>query len=378
MTDVDILIKPVSGLCNMRCDYCFYCEKRDNPHSHSQVMSDEVTQALVQKTFSVSTKSISFAFQGGEPTLAGLDFYRRFVTLVQKYQPGDVQVYYSIQTNGLTIDTAWCDFFREHNFLVGISIDGDQEIHDMLRKDRAGEGTYARAISAFFLLQNQGVDTNVLCVVTRYSTEQGEHVYQSLKNIGGRYIQFIPCLDPISQNRGWQSYSLSPEGYGRFLKSVFSVWYKDWAMGNYHSIRLFDDFVRILAGGTPATCASSGRCGRYLLVEADGTSYPCDFYAQEQWKLGNIVDDDFLSILNSPHALEFLSESSHRPERCGRCAYFSVCRGGCRRDWTDTRDNYYCKAFKAFFRECGENLQNIAQHEQQAMNTSLEGRMSEI
>ena len=173
-------------------------------------------------------------------------------------------------------------------------------------------------------------------------------------------MQFIPCLDPMAAQRGSEKYSLKPEAYGRFLCGLFDCWYRDWKAGDYISIRTFEDYLRVLMRMSPSTCAASGACGSYLVVEGDGSLYPCDFYVLDEWKSGNIQEMSVEEAFASAASVRFVREGSLRPEGCGTCPYFPICRGGCRRDWTEPRRNYYCGSFKAFFAYSLPRLREMA------------------
>lgn len=370
MQVVNMLIKP-SGLCNMRCRYCFYAElSAARTQTGDGMMQDETLDALVRGAFESAEERVVFGFQGGEPLMAGLDFFRRFIELEEKYKRRGIHIEHTIQTNGLLIDDDWAEFFRKHRFLVGLSLDGNRELHDSWRLDAAGGGTYSRVVDALACLRRRGVGTNILCVVTGQLARRAESVYNALKSSGCRYLQFIPCLDPIDAERGKQQYSLSPQRYAAFLKTLFDLWYRDWESGDYVSIRLFDDYVHMLCGRQPGSCASAGRCGQYLVVEHDGSVYPCDFYTADDWYLGNIRDTDAACIAACSRAAEFINIGAQQPQKCAGCEYARLCRGGCRRDRTlkaAGTENYYCTAFRSFFSYAIERLEYIAAMERHAI-----------
>lgn len=295
---------------------------------------------------------IQITFQGGEPTLAGLDFFRDFIAMEQELIPSGVTVNHSIQTNGMALTAEWAAFFQENRFLVGLSLDGARDFHDALRVDPQDKGTWDRAVAALKLLDQAVVETNLLCVVTGPMARSPQKVYQSLRKLGNHPLQFIPCLDPLEAPRGTMPYSLSPQRYGRFLCGLFDCWFRDWQAGRYVSIRLFDDYLRILAGMPPSTCAASGACGSYLVVEGDGSLYPCDFFVLDEWYLGNINEIGVAQAISSPQSQGFLERGRTRPQACPACPYFAICRGGCPRDWTafgPQGENYYCPAFRQLF-----------------------------
>ena len=281
MRSVTFLVKPASSLCDMRCRYCFYHDISDIREVKSMgMMSSDTAEALLKAAFAAVGPGgfVQFTFQGGEPTLAGLEFFRSFMALEEQHRPKDVQVGHSIQTNGLHINEEWAQFLKEHRFLVGLSVDGNQVIHDAHRIDAAGKGTWDRVTAALALLDRYGVEANILCVVSAMVAKNPQKVYASLRKLGDHPLQFIPCLDPLEAQRGSEPHSLKPEAYGRFLCGLFDCWYRDWKAGNYISIRTFDDYLRILMRMPPSTCATSGACGSYLVAEGDGSLYPCDFY----------------------------------------------------------------------------------------------------
>ena len=217
MRSVTFLIKPASSLCDMRCKYCFYHDISDIREVKSMgILSEDTARALIRSAFAAVEPGgfVQFTFQGGEPTLAGLDFFRRFMELEAQYRPRNIQVGHSIQTNGLHLNEEWAVFLKQHGFLVGISIDGNQSIHDTCRVDAAGKGTWDRVTGSLALLDRQGVESNILCVVSSAVARNPQKVYAALRKLGDHPMQFIPCLDPLEASRGSEKYSLKPEAYG--------------------------------------------------------------------------------------------------------------------------------------------------------------------
>ena len=289
MNTVSMLIKPASGRCNLRCRYCFYEDVSEHRQDHDLGLMDEDTAALmIRQAMEEAESRVSFAFQGGEPMVRGLPFFQRFVELERQYLRPGLTVEHSIQTNGTLIDEDWARFFRDNRFLVGLSLDGTKDLHDANRVDSQGRGTWNTVARTLTLLQKWQVEVNLLCVVTGPAARRGQAIYQNLKKLGGRYLQFIPCLDPMEEERGGRPFSLTPERYGRFLCTVFDLWYQDWEQGDYVSVRLFDDYVHLLDGQRAGTCATAGTCGRYFVVEGDGSVYPCDFFVLDQWRMGKL------------------------------------------------------------------------------------------
>ena len=354
MPPLSILVKPASSACNLRCAYCFYADEASNRAVPSYGrMSPQVVRALLEQTAGTAEGGVSFLFQGGEPTLAGLDFYRDFTAQAGELLPKGLRVQYAIQTNGIVLDETWCRFLKERQFLVGLSLDGNRACHDRFRRDGAGKGTYDRVLRAARLLEQAGVEYNVLTVVTGYLAKHIQSVFGTLCKGGFRFQQYIPCLDPLGEDRGGQGYSLSPEEYGAFLKNLFDLWYRELEQGRYWSIRYFDNLVWMLGGRDPEQCSMGGRCGLQYLVEADGSVYPCDFYGLDQYRLGNLLEHDWAQLDRTREALGFVEASRRVPEDCRRCAWYALCRNGCRRDRLEEPDglgrNYYCQAYAQFF-----------------------------
>lgn len=363
------LIKPVSGLCNMRCRYCFYEDETNNRSvKNLGILSREKADLLIAEALANSTQreGVHFAFQGGEPTLAGLAFFQNFVKSVDLQNKHHIPVSYSLQTNGLQLSDELISLFARYNFLVGVSVDGTKAIHDANRLDVSSRSTWGTVTHNLQKLQQKGVAANLLCVVTRACARSPQKVYNSLRKLNCRYFQFIACLDPMDSPRGCAGYSLLPEDYGRFLCGLFDCWYQDWKKGDAVSIRLFDDYVHLAMGMNAGTCATSGSCGHYCVVEGDGSLYPCDFYAVDEWKLGTLGDAPLAQICNGDKASAFLSQGRRRPARCNQCRWQKLCGGGCRRDWItedNHTENYYCEAFRAFFAYAETRLLEIARAE---------------
>lgn len=378
MRNVTLLIKPASSLCNMRCRYCFYRdESAYRTEAATEIMRYETVDRLIDQALDAAdwNGNISFAFQGGEPTMAGLAFFRYFTEQVHQRNTRHIPVQYAIQTNGLNLDRDWAGFLAEKHFLVGVSLDGDKALHDEFRLDAAGKGTWTRVRKKLDLLMRSGVECNLLCVVTRRCAKSAVHTYHALKKTGVRYLQFIPCLDPLGEPRGMQPWSLTPKDYGDFLCALFDEWYRDWELGHYISVRLFEDYVHLVMGLPANTCATSGGCGSYFVVEADGGVYPCDFYVLDEWKLGNLQETALPVLAGHPLAQKFLQEGEMQPDWCADCRWKSLCNGGCKRDWIidpdGQRKNYYCQAFQKFFEHAVGRLGRIAASEAAIRDVSL-------
>lgn len=364
MTPLSILIKPASSQCNLRCRYCFYADETQNRAVRSfGMMSEQTAERLIQGALAKNSP-VCFAFQGGEPTLIGLDFYRFFVRCAAENNPRHLPIDYAIQTNGSLIDAEWAGFLAKNRFLVGLSLDGTKEVNDRYRVDAAGKGSYARIMHAAQLLTAGGVDFNILTTVTADCAKNIGSIYGFFKRSGFGYQQYIACLDPIGQ-RGGMPYSLTAEAYGEFLKRLFDLWYADWKKGRYISIRYFDNLIHMLCGMPPEACGMSGCCSVQYVVEADGGVYPCDFYVLDEYLLGNVNTSSFDDIDARRLEIGFIESSRRVDPECQKCSYYRLCRGGCRRD----RDGFdggapgrsvFCGAYKAFFDDALPRMLEVA------------------
>jgi len=355
---LNLMIKPVSSNCNMQCKYCFYHDLAESRTVASYgIMDDELLELIVKKAFLSADQSVSFSFQGGEPTLAGLDFFKKMMEYVKKYNNDKLEVNLALQTNGLVIDDKWADFLSANNFLVGLSIDGYKELHNYFRKDRNNEGTYKQVIQTTELFKKYSIDFNVLTVITDQLARHIRKVYRDYKNKGFKYLQFIRCLDPLEVESN--DYSLSVENYQLFLNNLFNEWYKDIKDGKYISIRFFDNVVGMLMGRQPEACEMKGNCSFQNIIEADGSIYPCDFYVTDQWKLGNIINMKFSEVYQVEKAKKFIEDSTDFPDQCKECKWLNLCRNGCKRNRDDSNLNRYCKAFDGFFEKNIEKLLEV-------------------
>jgi len=329
------------------------------------MMSMETAEAIVAKALEETEEVCSFGFQGGEPTLMGLDFYREIVTLQKKYNKNRVRIVNTIQTNGMLIDDSWARFFAENDFLAGLSIDGYKDVHDNFRVGPGGKGTFNACMKSANTLRRNKAEFNILSVVTKQLAAHPERAWNFYMNNDFRYIQFIPCLDKLDQIPGSNGFSINEITYGTFLRRVFDLWHREFEQGNYYSVRAFDNYVQMLMGAPPETCSMSGRCAPYLLIEADGSVYPCDFYALDMYKIGEVGGGSFTDMLESDAAKSFIAESVAVAEDCADCGYYFICRSGCRRDREPLIDgkapqNRFCGAYKAFFDHALPRLKSVA------------------
>ncbi|MGT2776322.1 radical SAM/SPASM domain-containing protein [Streptococcus hyovaginalis] len=334
MKRLSVLIKPASSLCNLKCRYCFYadvCSLREVA-SYGR-MTKDTAKHLVDNIFKdlEDGDDMTFAFQGGEPTMAGLSYFKYFIALVseaQKYKR--VTVHYSLQTNGTLITDKWCQFLKEHDFLVGLSIDGTQKHHDLNRVDRKGRGTFKRVMKTKYLFDAYGIDYNILCVLINSLAKDARGVYRFLKENHISHVQFIPCLGDLETNQQ-TPYQLTPSRFQSFYKTLFGYWFKDLKKGQYISIKLFDDILQLLINRKVTACGILGQCQIQFVIEADGGVYPCDFYVLDDYKLGNICEEGLKSLLLSKRSKNFLCRRREINTFCQNCPFKTICRGGCYR-----------------------------------------------
>lgn len=350
MPPLSIMIKPASSLCNMRCRYCFYHDVSNIREVKSfGVMSESTAEKLIKKAFDFAGgESVAFAFQGGEPLIAGLDFFKSFVTLTKKFNKLNSVVYFGLQTNGTFVTNEWAEFFSENKFLIGLSLDGDRK-DNRFRIDEDGNNAFDKIIAAADIFKAHNVDFNILTVLTGYCAENIDTVYKSLTRKGFKYLQFIPCLRPFGDKSESELYMTNRQ-YAKFLIHGFNAYVKDYVRGDYTSVRYFDNLVHLYLGNQTEQCGMCGHCMHQFVAEGNGNIYPCDFYCTDEWLLGNINETDFDSLAHCERATEFLRESLAVDEKCRSCKYYPLCRGGgCKRMRND-RD--YCEAYKAFFSAC--------------------------
>lgn len=350
----NILIKPASSACNMACRYCFYRDVAEHRHvGFKGMLSTDNLEVLVRNALGSTQFYCGFAFQGGEPMLAGLDFYKRLIELQRQYNTGKVRIQNSIQTNGCTLDEEWAVFLRDNHFLVGLSLDGPAEVHNANRPDSAGKDTFNRVMKALHLLQRHQVDCNILSVVTARGADHIGSIYRFMLKQGMTHLQFIPCLEPLECAPGESEWFLSTEKYGKFLVRLWDLWFADLRKGKYTSVRHIDNWLSLLMGERAEACNMTGRCSVQFVVEGDGGVYPCDFYVHDEWRLGDI-SESLEQLQQSDVAKRFVEASHPVPETCLSCRWGGLCRNGCRRErWSSaprtTPVNRYCEALRYFF-----------------------------
>ena len=366
MPPLQLLIKPASGSCNLRCKYCFYCDEMEKREVvNFGMMSEETLEAVVKKALDFADGFCGFAFQGGEPTLVGLPFFYKLLEFQARYNHKNVTITNSIQTNGTRLTPEWAQFLAKHHFLTGISLDGIKHTHDALRLGNDGKGTFGAVMEATRLLKEAGAEFNILTVVNRLTATKVDRIYNFYKKNGFDYLQFIACLDPLGEEPGSRDYSLTPQDYGQFLIRLFDLWYLDLQKGKQPYIRMFENYIALLLGQEPESCEQRGVCSIQFVTEADGSVYPCDFYVLDPYKMGNFREDTVEEMAKKGRESHFLDPSLTPALECRMCPYLFLCRGGCRRNRTELPNgelglNYFCPSYRAFFDACLPRMRQIA------------------
>jgi uncharacterized protein len=380
----NLMAKPTGPRCNLRCDYCFYLEKE---HFFSDrknlLMSDEVLETYTRQYIKTNdVPELVFAWQGGEPTLMGVDFFRKAVALQKQYGNGR-RITNTLQTNGILLNDEWCHFFAENCFLVGLSLDGPREIHDRFRKDRNGKPTFDRTMQALERMKRHMVEFNVLACINRESAKSPREVYRFFKKHGIQFIQFIPVVERfMDQSRGKDSFrlarpdfweeaavtpwSVDPHGYGDFLIGLFDEWIRQ-DVGKIF-IMNFEWTLASWVGAPQASCSHAAHCGQALILEHNGDVYCCDHYMFPEYRIGNILTDDLAVMVVSEKQRAFgASKETSLPAACRNCEMLFACHGGClkyrfaKSPEGEAGMNYLCQGAKRYFG-----------HVEKAMNTMAE------
>ncbi len=347
-----LLIKPASAVCNLECQYCFYLDRDADPYKAlpARQMSLETLERLVDTFLFYSYPNSVFAFQGGEPMLAGLPFFTKLVEFEKQYGRDGQNVSNALQTNGILIDDAWCALFREFNFLLGVSIDGPEDVHDAYRFNKAGHGTWRQVMRAVETLQKNKVEFNALCVLSQANVEKPKEIYRFFRGLSIDYIQYIP-LSEFDSEGNLLPFTITPEQYGRFLTETFDLWWPD---RRKMRIRFFDNLAEALAGQKPGSCTLHETCDSYCVVEYNGDVYPCDFFVEKDWKLGNVTLDSWPEIARRQRRYSFAAKKTLAHPECQACEYQPVCKSGCpkfrhgRHGRFEDLD-YFCAAYKMIY-----------------------------
>lgn len=363
----NIMLKPAGSLCNLDCHYCYYLDKADIYHGNEPRMTLEMLETVIREYIAANdVPEVTFNWHGGEPLVLGLDFYRKAVEMEGKYAAGKT-IHNTLQTNGTLLTREWADFFRGNGFLVGISIDGPEFIHDCYRKDKGGAPTFSRVLHGIELLRQGDVQFNTMSTVNNVSEGHGRQVYDFLKSLGSHYMQFMPVVehvvydkarphivDPSTSGATLARWSVSARGFGEFMCEIFDEWVCN-DVGQYY-VNLFDATLANWCGVMPGTCAYARTCGGNSVIEHNGDLYPCDHFVYPRYLLGNIKTDSIRSMMTSSKQLRFgIDKWNTLPDKCIRCKYVRLCNGECpkhrfnRTESGESGLNALCAGYRMFF-----------------------------
>lgn len=357
MKYLNVLLKPASKRCNINCKYCFYVDVSSHRDVEDyKIMKWDTAKNIIDKAFGdEELEAVTFGFQGGEPTLAGIEFFQKFFSYVaEKNVNNRVKVNYGLQTNATLLDEKWAKLLKENNVLVGVSLDGPAKFHNKNRVDFQDRETHKRVLDGIEILKAQDVDFNILTVVTNDHAKNIEKVYKYLVDQGFEHLQFIPCIDPIDFKV--KNIKAANKLYTEYLNNLYKVWSKDLRSGKYISVRFFDNMLTMLNGGSPEACDMRGICSIQNIIEADGTVFCCDFYATDDYVIGNINDGTYEQFFKTDVARKFVEESMDVPDKCKSCKWYSLCRNGCKRNRIDGL-NMHCESLRTFY---NKNEKDIA------------------
>ena len=375
-----VMAKPVGAACNLRCSYCYYLEKEKLYPDRRMQMSDTLLEHFVEGYINAQpVPEVLFTWHGGETLLAGIDFYRKALALQRKYGRGR-RIDNALQTNGVLLNDEWCRFFKDNNFLVGISLDGPEHCHDVYRKNRGGRGTFAQVMRGVELLQRHGVDFNVLSVINDYNVRFPLEVYRFFKEIGAHYMQFSPIVERVGHNRPdglsllpptraddatLAQWTVRPEDFGQFYITIFDEWVRH-DVGRYF-VQLFDATLANFVGGLPGVCIFGRTCGHAAAMEFNGDVYACDHFVFPEYKLGNLHRDTVIEMMFSDKQLRFgQAKQDSLPRQCRECQFLRLCNGECPKNRLATDRygnpglNYLCAGYQAYFRHATPYMEFMA------------------
>ncbi|MGM0603490.1 MAG: anaerobic sulfatase maturase [Bacillota bacterium] len=365
--------------CNLNCDYCYYNNENNIYNNNDDFKMDLETLEIFIKKYIKSQPGpvVEFIWQGGECTLRGLDFFKKAVELQYKYLPKKWQVNNTIQTNGINLNKQWFDFILENKILIGLSLDGDEEIHDSHRRDFNNRGSYSRAVKTLSKLQQYQIPYNILTVVNKTNVKQAERIYYHFKNLNIKYMQFIPLVNKADTNKknGNQnmvsSLSITGAEFGEFLITLFDQWIKDF--GDIY-IQIFAETLNAYFGGKTNICVFSQLCGRSPVIDHLGDLYSCDHFVESKYRLGNIKSNSFEAMITSDKQKNFaFKKRTGLTNRCKKCKYLFICNGGCPKNrildiGEEKMHNFLCNGYYNFFTYSEDLLLKIKDFIQQGMN----------
>ncbi|MHC4070304.1 MAG: anaerobic sulfatase maturase [Planctomycetota bacterium] len=352
MQPFTLLIKPSGSNCNIDCRYCFYKDRSPQFGSGKQRMSDEVLTKLVKDYMTLGFPVVGFAWQGGEPTLMGEDFFQKAVDLQKNYGSTGQEVSNTLQTNGVLLDDNWCSFLHENKFLLGISIDGPKEFHNQYRLDHSASGTFDRVIKGIENCKKHQVEFSALVLLNNKNVEHPQTLFNFLIENELTYLQFIPCVETEPATNRIADFSITPKQYGDFLCRLFDLWYEYGP--EKLNIREFDSLVTYFVMGKHTICAYSKQCAGFVVIEHTGDAFCCEFFVEPKWRLGNIMETPLEKLAASSIKRTFARDKQNLCNKCLLCSHLDICRGGCMKDrvrlsTNSTGQNYFCDSYKQFF-----------------------------
>jgi len=353
MLPFTLLIKPSGSNCNIDCGYCFYKSRSPEVGSGRQRMNDEVLETLIKDYLQLDFPVAGFAWQGGEPTLMGLDFYKKVLEFQKKYCLPRQEISNSLQTNGILLDDTWCKFLHDNNFLLGISIDGPKELHDFYRLDYSKTGTFDKVVHGIEKCKEYQVEFNTLTLLNAHNIEFPEKIFNFLLELDVQFIQFIPCVEIEPETNLIADFSIKTEQYSKFLCKIFDLW-SEYGPEKV-SIRDFDSILSYCLSGRHNICTYEQKCSQYIVIEHSGDAFCCDFFVDPQWRLGNILETPIEKLASSDIKRKFARTKQNLSNKCLICRYLSICRGGCvkNRIGSDSsglaKESYFCESYKSFF-----------------------------
>ncbi len=348
-----LLIKPASADCNLRCNYCFYLAKgRLYPSGQAHRMHEKLLEQIISSYLATDQQAYSFSWQGGEPTLMGLDFFRKVVDYQRRYSPSGAVLSNGLQTNGTMLTKEWAQFLARHQFLVGVSLDGSESIHNQYRISASGKGSYPSVIEGIDNLKHNHAEFNILTLVNQANIDRPIDVYRFLRDdLRCYYHQYIECVEFDSSGR-LMEFSITGPQWGNFLCHIFDEWSRHDT--NRVSVRLFDSIITTLLGKTPTMCTFGRDCRHYLVVEFNGDVYPCDFYVDHDMKLGNVLEDDWQTLVSAQRYADFGRRKRVLNQACRDCSFVELCAGDCQKNRLTRNSEPYsksvlCDGWKEFF-----------------------------
>ena len=353
MRPFTLLIKPTGPDCNIDCKYCFYSGKTSVFGGGAHRMSDEVTETMISSYLKLGLPGSSFAWQGGEPTLMGLDFYKKVVELQRQYGSDGQVVTNALQTNAILLnDDEWCRFLNEYKFLVGISLDGPKKYHDYYRLDHAGKGTFDRVMASIEKCKEHDVEFNILVLVSEHNVVAPDDVFDFFMDLGIEYLQFVSCVENDPTTGEIADFSITPKQFGDFMCRIFDRWV-DFGPTKL-SIRMFDSILSYCVAGRHSICTFMPKCNDYIVIEHNGDAFCCDFFVDNPWRLGNILETPIEKLAQNKVKRTFASKKRKIDNKCLVCRHLDMCRGGCLKDRIVVDGNYsapsyFCESYKQFF-----------------------------